>query len=489
MPVVGGSLPLLVVCLWVVYVRYALATFMSPFFSAFCAARGIGSSFAGIVFAVYPLGIAVTGVWGAPRLLRWGTRRAVVLGLATTASATLLFGYLPDLCGCSGDADGGCRSALLRWTFVACYFVNGLVGSLSDNGVIVVCGEAFKARSGLVMTLVCTVSGLGSMSGPPLGGTLYSAFGEGAAGFSATCTVFAGLSLATVPLAWCGVPEERVNGSSASPEERAALLQSDDGVEVVSAPGVRDVLTASSALSLGGIFIGGVANGSLDPTLALRLADLSPATVGLFFTVSSLTYTVAALPVGWATEWTKTRERVGDSRAYKLGLSAGFVLMGGGFALLGPLGLPGVGTARCLDSHTAACIGMFLKGVGGAGNNCVYPDLLLDLPTGDGPRVRAAQAKVDGLWNAIYALGWAAGPAFGGGVYSVMGFPGMASVVAMLLCAYAAVLQAAAWSAWGTGGFRRRAPQMQGAREAAVAAALLTAMEHQHLGAALPLDH
>ena len=51
---------------------------------------------------------------------------------------------------------------------------------------------------------------------------------------------------------------------------------------------------------------------------------------------------------------------------------------------------------------------MIIKGIGSAGNNSGYPDLVCD------NRDDAAyNATICGLWNASYAFGWAVGPVLG----------------------------------------------------------------------------
>merc|ERR1719461_2453911 len=87
---------------------------------------------------------------------------------------------------------------------------------------------------------------------------------------------------------------------------------------------------------------------------------------------------------------------------------------------------------------------MAMKGIGGAGNNCGYPDLVCDVDANDS----LVNATICGLWNAVYALGWAVGPVLGGGLYELFEFQGYAFGVGSLSLLYAMVLSVASLPFW-----------------------------------------
>ena len=85
------------------------------------------------------------------------------------------------------------------------------------------------------------------------------------------------------------------------------------------------------------------------------------------------------------------------------------------FALLAPFAWLPDRLESALNTAPAIAVAMGLKGVGSAlSNAAVYPDLVVGLDKSNA----AVQATVAGLWNAAYAVGWAAGPLIGGLLYS-----------------------------------------------------------------------
>eukprot|EP01059_Diplonema_ambulator_P003612 TRINITY_DN1330_c0_g1_i1.p1 TRINITY_DN1330_c0_g1~~TRINITY_DN1330_c0_g1_i1.p1 ORF type:complete len:545 (+),score=102.25 TRINITY_DN1330_c0_g1_i1:61-1695(+) len=434
----------LIVALFIVFVRYGIATFISPFFPTYCDKHGINGMFQGFIFSAYPTGMAIMGVFGSQPILKMGTRTAVMVGMIFTACTTALFGFIPDI----ADAFGVDASVFKYW-FLIVYFFSGCVGSLADTGVIIICGEKFKDKSGVVMSAIGTCSGIGCMAGPPLGGAL-----DSLVGFRWNFVVWGALTGFVVPLVWAFIPQEFIS----SDEEKSPI---------------SSVLSVSVGLSLFAIALSGTIVGSLDPTLAYRLDYMSSALVGLFFMLSSISYTLVGLPVGWLTETFKTRETVGDSRSYKVMQSVGLFVLGISFWALGPMDMDFVGMeeVRWLNNTPAAAIAMIIKGVGSAGNNAGYPDLVLDV--GDS---QSRQATIDGIWNAAYAMGWALGPIIGAGLNEYLSFKSMATILGFISIGYSTVLCLAAFTRRTTGGFRGRTDSEQEAREAAVVAAIFVAL-------------
>ena len=58
----------------VLFVRYVIATFMSPFWPDQCTELGISAELNGLIMASYPLGIAITSVVAPVAILRYGTK-------------------------------------------------------------------------------------------------------------------------------------------------------------------------------------------------------------------------------------------------------------------------------------------------------------------------------------------------------------------------------------------------------------------------------
>ena len=113
--------------------------------------------------------MALTSLFASQLVSLIGTRRAVLSGLTCTSVFTLAFGLAPDLCPADTSLSG------LALLFFTTYFLNGLTGALAETACIVLVSTRFQDKLGTVMASIGTVSGLGCMVGPVLGGVLHDA--------------------------------------------------------------------------------------------------------------------------------------------------------------------------------------------------------------------------------------------------------------------------------------------------------------------------
>jgi MFS family permease len=441
---------LLVGAFVVLFLRYCVATFLSSFFTQVATDMGISGTFNGLIFAGYPFGMAITSMVAPKLIQKVGTRTSVVFGLVCTAVFNLLFGLAPDF---SGEGLGS--AAVNKWLFLLLYFCNGLTGALAETSCLVMIARYFQDHIGVVMAASGTVSGVGCMLGPVVGGGLYSAVSDPRWAFRTPFFACSVLPLLLLPAVRLFMPQEWVRGDDAKPTSPFAIL------------------SASVVLGLCSVAFSGTVVATLDPTLSYRLSAppflFSPSLVSLFFTYSSIVYVVVSIPVGRIVD-----RYPGDSRVFKLTTAAGFVVLALTFALLAPLqpstfGIDGSPLGATLNKLPCVAAAMALKGVGSAfSNNAVYPDLIIGLPADDA----VLQATVSGLWNAAYAIGWAGGPLVGGVLYDAFrshtlclsqggggceekggcsceweadnGFDGFGSVTALLSFLYALLLLLAA---------------------------------------------
>jgi hypothetical protein len=65
----------------VLFTRYTIATFLSSFFATVPPGGGFSGTVDGLIFAAYPLGMALTSVFAPQVIMRIGTRTAVYVGL------------------------------------------------------------------------------------------------------------------------------------------------------------------------------------------------------------------------------------------------------------------------------------------------------------------------------------------------------------------------------------------------------------------------
>ena len=109
---------LLIIAFVVLASRYAIATFLSAFFTPLAAEWQISPTFNGAIFAAYPLGMAITSLMAPQVIVLIGTRTAITGGLILGAIATLAFGLVPDALSPS--------SPFFSWGFLVAYAFAGL---------------------------------------------------------------------------------------------------------------------------------------------------------------------------------------------------------------------------------------------------------------------------------------------------------------------------------------------------------------------------
>ncbi|EOD30348.1 hypothetical protein EMIHUDRAFT_468414 [Emiliania huxleyi CCMP1516] len=378
----------------VLFIRYLVSQQLAGFFTAVADDAGFSATWVGLIFMAYPLGMSLTSLAAPSLVRRIGTRRALTGGLCATVLANLLFGLVPDLCSqpLSTAAEGGSGAACLRYGFWGVYFANGLLGAAAETAILILLSVRFRSAIGTVMAHVNTASTCGCFVGSFLGGMLYDAGPEGdpAMKFRIPFLASTGLVAALLPLRWV-VPEERLEETTAS----AAPL--------------RSVASLSVALGLLAIFLSSCVTGTLDTNLPYRLQAppfwLSMTELSAVTSLSSAAYLVIMLPVGWA-----AGKLSSSSRGLKAATGGGFLLLAAAFALLGP-----IAALRPLNCTASVVGAMVLRAVGSAvSSNFVYPDLVQGIRQED----HQLQASISTLWNAAYAVGWAAGPYAGGAIYA-----------------------------------------------------------------------
>jgi len=321
----------------ILFLRYTIATFLSSFFSTVPPGNGFSGTMDGLIFAAYPMGMAITSVF-APIAIMWmGTRVAVYVGLVATTILTIAFGVGPDIIPSwqptPPDYDA---SEALEALFFITYFLNGMIGALAETACLILVSAKFQGNSGMVMASVNTVSTMGCMLGPVVGGVLYSVPGDAQWAFRLPFLVCGVVPLLILPFVHCAIPQEYIDGSegaavgggegehggdhmvvdSAGPTAEIDQVASPSGMSTahVEAPPQqfasplqksnkwRSPLTLSVGINLISIALSGTIVGTLDPTLGWRLSGppfrFSPSMVSLFFFYSSAVYVATSTPVG-----------------------------------------------------------------------------------------------------------------------------------------------------------------------------------------------
>lgn len=323
----------------VLFARYCIATFLSSFFPQ-CATRlAISDTFNGLIFAAYPLGMALTSIFAPQAIQRLGTRAAAMAGLGATSLLTVVFGLGPDLA----------PMPALQYLFLVAYLLNGLLGALAETACIILVSSAFRESPGAIMASINTVCTLGCMLGPVLGGLLYdfgASLGPGWS-FRMPFVVCSAVPLLLLPLVPAFMPQLHISEAPPSttaqadaeaaqaaqvgpstPSAADALARPDASCGMQppaapagggggatsardAAPGVPNapqpaaaaaaaaaptsawvLLSPSITLGMLSIALSGTFVGTLDPTLSMRLSAApfrySPTAISLCFFFSSL---------------------------------------------------------------------------------------------------------------------------------------------------------------------------------------------------------
>lgn len=141
----------------VLFIRYCIATFLSSFFGAVPPGSGFTGSVDGLIFAAYPLGMAITSVFAPQAIMRIGTRTAVYIGLVASVVFTLLFGFAPDLVpDWEPKPPDYESSAALETLFFVAYLLNGLFGAFAETACIILVSARFsESASSLSQPALC----------------------------------------------------------------------------------------------------------------------------------------------------------------------------------------------------------------------------------------------------------------------------------------------------------------------------------------------
>ncbi len=359
-----------VVLLGAFFIDLLLYSLVVPFLPSEAEQLGATPAITGALFAMYAVGL-----FGATPLAAWltdraGPRRTLLWGLVALGSATLLFAFSPAL------------SLGLPGLFVA-RTAQGAASAITWTAGLAVLAQLYTAKERpRIFARAFTVTGLGTLIGPPLGGALYS-WG----GFMLPFLFATGLVL--------------LDGLG-----RAFLLPGDDLL-----PATRPERGALRTLLrdrrfLLGLFAaaaGAAAISSLEPVTPLLLGGsfgLPAWAIGAVFGVISLCFVLMQPAVS------RTERRLGA----RLTIAVGLAVTAGCFAALAFAS--SVFVVLALLAATGCAISLVL---------IPAPELL----TSSGQRLAgpngAAYGAIYAAYNAAYALGILIGPLTTGAAVTAQG--------------------------------------------------------------------
>jgi MFS family permease len=256
------------------FTQYSSVSVLAPFFPTSEAAKALGETTVGLIFAAYPLGIVLATPLPPLMMRTFGASLSIGLGLLVSGVATLGFGYLPGSLGTGS-------SAMLSAALVAMRAVGGMGSAFADVGTFtVITTVGFGSRLGAVISMVEVVIGLAGAGGTLAGGMLYELGASTPFGaFRFPFLVMAACSVALAPLVCvalpCGKLRDGEGGTSdcGATEASTAGAAAGDGApagEAAGGGGLTSVTIPDSVVSIGDGDLGdSAAGGGVAPPASL----------------------------------------------------------------------------------------------------------------------------------------------------------------------------------------------------------------------------
>lgn len=352
------------------FIDLLLYSLVVPFLPAEAGNMGASPAVTGILFAMYAVGL-----FGATPLAAWltdhdGPRQTLLWGLIALGGSTLLFAFSPAL------------ALGLPGLFVA-RTAQGAASTITWTAGLAILAQLYTAEERpKLFARAFTVTGLGALIGPPLGGALYSWGGFALPFLFATgLVVLDGLGRAFL------LPGRRILPAS-KPERGATRALLRDG------PFLLGLFAAAA---------GAVALSSLEPVTPLLLGSafgLPAWAIGVVFGVMAICFVLMQPVVS------RLERKIGSLGTIAVGLLAAACFFAGlAFA-------PDVAVVLALLAATGCALSLVL---------IPAPELL----TSSGQRLAgvrgAAYGAIYALYNSAYALGILIGPLTTGIAVIVLG--------------------------------------------------------------------
>src|SRR5437773_46776 len=271
---------------------------------------GATATVLGLLAASYPIAqLASSPVWGYVSD-RHGRRPALLVGLASSAFAYVVFGFTHTL-----------------WLLFLSRFVQGLGGGTTGVVQAYVADSMPPAERAKALGWLSAATSAGVIIGPAIGSFMHH-FGDAAPGVFA-----AALVLVNVAFAWKWLPESRWSQVGVEPQRSAATPPAatlGEAVQNIVVPAVRVLAEPSRPVSLL-IWIYAfamLAFNALPPIFSLYLHDrfhITADEIGYFFMIfGAVGVVMRTAPVGWF------NARLGEIRTMRAGallLIVGFILV------------------------------------------------------------------------------------------------------------------------------------------------------------------
>ncbi|XP_037082981.1 MFS-type transporter SLC18B1-like [Pollicipes pollicipes] len=373
---------------WVTLFIFSLADFCSavcvslqaPFYPHEAEKKGATATQYGFVFGIFELTVFLVSPLYGKYLNRIGPKFVFNAGIFTTASCSILFGFLDKVY----DTE----------LFIGLSFAIRIVEAMGNAGFLTasfaIIAKEFPDNVATTFASLETFFGIGLIVGPTVGGALYQV-----GGYTLPFVSLGGVLFFTAILTFIVLPKH---------DDHSCKDGKGGGVrKALRVPGIAvaafSIVSASSSI--------GFIQALMEPHL--RQFELKPVVLGLMFVINGAVYALCAPIWGWLCD---------HHLQPKVATAISAVLVTVGFALLGPA--PFLGLAPSLGLISVALV---IHGVGFGGEVvAAFVDAHREAVYNGFPDNLDTYSMVSGLWTSMFALGAFIGPSLAGILYDHFGF-------------------------------------------------------------------
>jgi len=381
---------------------HSVYSVLAAFFPQEAEKKGLSEDAVGIVFASFAAVIFLCSPMAGGWMTHYGKVWVYITGIVLVSASTILFA------GATMMPDGslfGSYCLIMR-------LLQGVGSAMEETAAYAIIADLDPENISFYLGITEISTGLGYMVGPALGGWLYSI-----GGFTMPFLVLGTLLLPTAAIIYFHVPAEmfRVNKELDGKTELTirALMRN---------PQVMIIAIASMLANSDYAF--------LEPTLgdhatANKVAT-SPDSIGMLFSIASVTYTLSCPLIGILAN----RSRLGPRRVIVTGL----VLQLVGFLLIGPSPILRIGESVAMPQMAAALV-LF-----GLGESMSMTPVMDDMMSSCGASADTSVNALSSLMASSFSLGQMIGPLLGSAITARLGFAWACTAMALVLLVHSSVI-------------------------------------------------
>nr|XP_047145094.1 MFS-type transporter SLC18B1-like isoform X3 [Hydra vulgaris] len=357
---------------------------IAPFFSLEGVKKNVSLTISGLIFTVYPLVVFILSPFIGKYMPLIGVKFLLIAGCFVEGTTEILFGFLGDI----ND-----RVTFESFCFVVRSFT-AVGNAASSTAAISILSHTFPENMSTVFGVLELFTGLGFMTGPPLGGFLYQ-YG----GFKLPFLVTGSMVLVVVFVVFWVLPSESAYQDQSYDKVAEKKIETGSLLQTIFVPGIL-------ILAVTRVF-GSMVIAFLDPTITLQITSLnkniSLQKIGLIFLLPAVFYALSAPCVGYLTDKKLNGRNVIISGAFFVGTI---------YLLLGPSPL--------LSSFIPRKLYILLIAVGalGLGVSCFLVPILSNMHRAGSkvglPETMGTKTVISGIFNSCFSIGSVIGPTLGG---------------------------------------------------------------------------